>query len=36
VRQARRKGLPSALTLPRLQVLSGRPQPEERPTTKSA
>ena len=36
VRQARRKVLPAALSLPRLQVLRRAPQPEERPTSKSA
>jgi hypothetical protein len=37
VRQARRrKGLPAALSWPRLEVLAGLPQPDERPTAKSA
>lgn len=36
-RQARRgKGLPAALSLPRLEVLPGVGLPEERPTSKSA
>ena len=37
VREARRgKGLPAALSLPRLEVLPSLPLAEERPTTKSA
>jgi hypothetical protein len=36
-RQARRHtGLPAALSLPRLEVLADLPQPDDRPTAKSA